>query len=205
MNLWRSKLKKQQLIWVILICILVFAMTAACVQPDESNHVMEPVFKPFAIHVFTEDNSIIPDTMDPAKEDNWNLLTDIDLSQSDLILSEEDLISYAWEDRIIIFDSDAQYEFEQNVNQTGYFVVTLGGEPIMVGNIRPSYSSLLPRMPLITYSPMKSSSKSAPLKLLVHSDFPKRTQLYNMFYPDASERIKQRMMEIGKLTEVGNS
>lgn len=164
-------------------------MTAACGQPSTAE--------PFAMHVFTEQNPEIPEGLRLTDGESWKRLIEMDLGQSDLVLTEERLVDYKWDSQRIFFDEDSRHEFEQLMTLNGYFVVTMGDQPVTAGNIRPVFSSFQPEMPILYYMPLGGVET---LELWMFSSSIYNQQPYDLLYLQATENVQQRLKEIDKLT-----
>lgn len=190
------RLKKLQSLYLLLICLSVLITAAACIQ--------FPVLGPFAIHIFAEKNPHIPDAVNWGDENSWELLLEMDLSHSDFVLEEDDLISYNWTSQQIFFDTDSRELFGRKIKRSGYYVVSLGGTSVVGGAILPIPSAAAPRMPIAYHNATMPVSDTTKLELFIPPYATESESQYNMIHPWMERAIKQRVLEIGKLIETNN-
>lgn len=186
-------MRNLQALLLILICFSVLPVAVACQQPS--------IHDSFKIYLFAEKNPHIPSTVNWGDEEGWKALVDIDLSQNDLVLDEDGIISYDWASQEILFESTLREQMKRKFDFSGYFVVTLGDIPITGGVALRRISAAAPRLPLMYYNDFLLESETDELKLQLRPYKAADNSPYDIIYSGMSDRVKQRMRDIGKLTE----
>lgn len=112
-------------------CYLMIAATA-CRRNEESLSNSQ-----VTIHLFKNENPAISIPVEKDDENGWKTLLNIDLSQSDFIIHEHDIINYDWSLQKITLNNDLKTRFEYNsygALDYDYFLLALGENPIVGGN-----------------------------------------------------------------------
>lgn len=153
------------------------------------------------IHIFAYGNPAIPDSVNWADEDGWEPLLELDLDSSDLLITEDDIVHYDWNSHTLLLDGDSRPPAEDENLDFSAFVLTLGETPIIGGVVLSEISAVRTNIPVIYYSPViYPEGTELELKLRASTGF-NASSLFSKIDPVIAERIRQRMLEIGKLEE----
>ena len=162
----------------------------------------------FEIHLFKE-ASVTTSVSSPIEwqnVDGWKPLLEADLSTSDFVITEADIIDYDWNIQKITFRHDmGEHQlggalFEEEYD---YFVIALDKQPIIGGGTMHDMSPVVVRIPVMYVSTIPPSGiDNLEIYLRLHSwiyldeEVPFPSDDFEIV-----ERVRQRLRRIGKLSE----
>lgn len=158
----------------------------------------------FTIHFFRGNNPVIPTDIHFGDENSWRKLLSIDLNKNDLLLTENNIVSYDWVVQKIITTDEfrAQYDSgEPHSSDYSWFVIALDGEAVCGGGILPEISTVGAKIPVIYVSSSLLHAEHDNLELLLRPNAFDKKPLFPVNDPTISERIQQHFSKVGKLIE----
>lgn len=155
----------------------------------------KPIQEPVRFHLFKRDNPAITSPIDRSEEDGWLPLLDVDLSQSDFVIEEDDIVSYDWNEQRIKLNEQINTQFAQaGINaleftglSNNYFVLALGDKPIVGGSVSYSYTAVYFRIPVLYF--------------LSDGELQFTEMILGLPDSDLILDVRERMRAIGKLGE----
>ena len=125
-----------------LILILLAFSISSCQQPSE----------PIEIHFFDEDNLTLPKGLDVRIENGAEPLMEIDVSQSDFVIYEDDFEKFDQNSQTILFREGLYEELDEKGLSYGnyFFILIQGKETLLAGWVHPEISAWGPLVPELT-------------------------------------------------------
>ena len=163
------------------------------------------VQEPVRFYLFKHDNPAITSPIDQSEEDGWLPLLDVDLSQSDFVIEDDDIVSYDWNEQRIKLNQQVNSKFEQGGTtafdfsffgmDSNYFVLALGERPVVGGVISFPMSAYVPQIPVLYFSFQNDDLRVTELGLgQYHTEM-------SVYLEKQEPDIRRRLLEVGKLDE----
>lgn len=159
---------------------------------------------PISIHLFEYNNPAILTPIDKGEENGWKPLLNVDLNQSDVVIREEQIISYDWSSHHILLSSELKepLQYDEPLPQYAYFVFALGDKPVVGGIILPSFSAVGSQIPVLYFSHPLIHPENEGIELhLSEGSYLVADPLFPLDDLDIVEQVKSRLLRIGRLIE----
>lgn len=191
-------MKKVQFVFGIFLLSVLMLLTF-CTEPS----VQEPV----RFYLFKHDNPAITSPIDKNEEDGWLPLLDVDLSQSDFVIEEDDIVSYDWNEQRIKLNEQVNTQFaragttawEFSTFSNNYFVLALGDNPIVGGGVSYQLSAVGFRIPVLYFS-LHDKDEGVTEMVLAPQHYLRSLET-PFFLDDLNPNLRLRLLSIGKLVE----
>jgi hypothetical protein len=118
----------------------------------------------FEIHIFEFDNLNKlgpPEIVNAISENDPSVLNSYDLVKADVIITEEDILTYDWTiQEIVLNDSFRERYISEDtfLSDFSVFIVSFKGKPLFSGKILRTYSPLYLETPILYVSPPQGAS-----------------------------------------------
>ena len=145
--------------------------------------------------------------LDKNDENGWLPLLEIDLSQSDFVIEEDDIVSYDWNQQRIKLNHQLDTQFAQagitaldfSSFSNNYFVLTLGDTPIVGGGVSYHYSAVGFSIPVLYFS-LHNKDEGVTEIVLAQQHY-LDSMGTSFFLNELNPNLRGRLLSIGKLVE----
>jgi hypothetical protein len=131
------------------------ALTAA--RPDQQNEEQEQDGLEIRVFEFANLSNLgSPETVLAVSQNNLSLLNNDDLAKADIVITEEDILTYDWSTQKLVLDNTFRERYGiagSILSDFSIFIVSFKGKPLFSGMVLPIFSQMRREIPILYVVP----------------------------------------------------